>query len=105
MSGKMVSRDAAQLFCGQSQRLVVPSQAAQCLDLCVDGNRRVCSPASFAGNFDCLIEWAEGLLELVLIDQTHPVHARVSDVSTRIERFCNRPGLHYIPFSRRDVTE
>ncbi len=105
MSSKIVSRHPPQLFRSKSQRLVVSPETAERLDFRGDGNRRVCCPACLAGNLDCLIQRAQGLLVFVPLDQTHSVHARVSDMSAWVECFRHRPGLHHVFFRRRDIAE
>ena len=91
MSSKMVGRDSAQLLCGQRQCFLVFPEAAQCINLCVDGDRRVRGPASLPGNLDRLIQRSESLLVLVHFHQARAIQARVPNVRARIGDFGDGP--------------
>jgi hypothetical protein len=56
MSSKMVGGNLPQFLCGECERIIVVSEAAESFNLRRDGNCRIRRPASLTGDFDRLIE-------------------------------------------------
>ena len=103
MSRKMVGRDSAQLLCGQRQCFLVFPEAAQCINLCVDGDRRVRGPASLPATLIASSSRPKSLLVLLHFHQARAIQARVPNVRARIGDFGDGPRLDYIFLSCRNV--